>query len=175
MNAETLKLIHVAARQAGLITPAGDGRYRLVLARYRTPAGTAVRSSTQLNDRQVDDFLAICESLGFRHPVHGPTYYRNRIAGAYSLASGAQQAAILHLAGDLGWSDDHLANFLHRQTRDHKRLICELTPSQAWSVIEAMKSMFARQSGLSQTATLKDVQEATDGCPHRQTHKTHAS
>jgi len=147
LNKGQIKLVQTAVRTAGLRYKNDDGRYRLLLRQYRQPGGAPVSSCTQLNHSQLEDLLAICESFGWRHPGKAADFYRKKIKRPGHAASFAQQAAIQHLAGDLGWGDSQLAGMIERMTQARKRLVSELTSRQAYNLIEAMKAMFARGAG----------------------------
>ena len=68
LNNSQIKLVQVAVRAAGLRGKGFDGRYRLLLGQYHQPNGQPVTSCKQLNNWQIDDLLAICESHGWRCP-----------------------------------------------------------------------------------------------------------
>jgi hypothetical protein len=161
VNNKQLKLIHQAARAAGLIDKTGDGRYRLVLRQYRDRAGRPAASSKQLTNHQIDDFLALCESLGFRLPNRPSHFFRDKAAAGYRQATIPTLAALRQLAGDLGWTEAHLVNFLRRMARPGESTdLITLPPRLAYVAIEAMKAMFNRTSGMDQPVqpTLADVQ-----------------
>jgi len=99
LNKPQIKLVQTAIRKAGLRGSGAEGRYRFLLSRYLQPNGTPVTSCKQLDNRQLDDLMAICEAQGFRHPDKPADFYRTKLAGRDELASFAQQAAIQHLAG----------------------------------------------------------------------------
>jgi hypothetical protein len=151
------KLVQAAARAAGLRTGTQEGRYRLLLAQYRRSNGTIVHSCTQLTNRQIDDFLAICESMGWRHPGHGETYYRDRTAAADDDAvSFAQLRAIDYLAGDMGWNGAAIAKMVQRITRDRTDAAVSMSGREAYDLIEAMKAMLRRKDE-SAYQTLGDI------------------
>jgi hypothetical protein len=161
VNNAQLKLIHQAARAAGLIDKTGDQRYRLVLRQYRDRDGRPAASSKQLSNQQIDDLLALCESMGFRLPNRPSHFFRDKAAAGYRHATIPTLAALRQLAGDLGWTDAHLANFLRRMARPGESTdLITLPPRLAYVAIEAMKAMFNRTSGMNQPVqpTLADVQ-----------------
>jgi hypothetical protein len=158
LTKQQIKLIQTAVRAAGLRTPRGDGRYRLMLCQYKQPNGQPVTSCKQLNHAQLEDLLAICEAYGWRMPGKEDTFYRMKRARAESVASFAQQSAIKHLAGDLGWYDYQLEGMLKRMTGGFVMNVAGLNPAQAYDVIEALKTMVGRQTG-KQYNNLKEVQQ----------------
>lgn len=162
LNPKQLRLVQTAVSKAGL---RDRGQYYLLLRQYKQPDGSAVTSSKQLNNSQLDDILAICESFGWRMPGKTETYYRDRVANAGNSASFAQQAAIERLRGDLGWNDLQLNGMIRRMTHDQISSVVKLSPRQAYIMIESMKEMFGRKTGRHYN-DLTDVQidmEAKDG------------
>ena len=153
-----LKLIHTAARQAGLIVKKDDRRYRLLLAQYKTRDGGAATTSKQLNNSQIEDLLAICEAMGF-DSGKGPTWFRDKVAAHGTFASFAQCSAIDKLRGDLGWNADNLKGMIGRMTAYSKSSVAELTTRQASNIIEALKNMTLRAKGLSPSTTLNQLKD----------------
>lgn len=175
-NKTQIKLIQIAVRQAGIRTPGNtsEGRYHLLLGQYKQPNGRPITSCKQLNNSQVDDLLAICESLGFRHPGKPEDFYRKKVMEQDSaFASYAQQSAIQKLADDLCWSPEYLRNFIRKITSvDYTGLndcgtnrLALLTPEQAYKVIEGLKAILGRQTGQSYNSMqeVKNDMEVTDG------------
>lgn len=157
LNKQQIKLVQTAVRAAGLRHKKDDGRYRMLLLQYIQANGRKVTSCTQLNNHQLDDLLAICESLGWRYPGKAETFCRDRVVKQSHLASCAQTNAIRYLAGDLGWNDHQLAGMIDRMTSGYAYILDELTPRQGHNIIEALKSMLSRQTGKTYK-TLKDVE-----------------
>ena len=153
-----LKLIHIAARQAGLIVKKDDRRYRLLLAQYKAPNGRPARSSKQLNNSQIEDLLAICEAMGW-DSGRGDTYFRDKVAAHGTFASFAQCSAIDKLRGDLGWTAENLKGFVRRMTGGETSGVAELTTRQASNIIEALKNMFLRSEGLNPNTTLTEIKD----------------
>ena len=151
------RLIQTAVRAAGLKSRQFEGRYRLLLGQYEQPNGEPVTTCKQLNHGQLEDLLAICEAYGWRMPGKPDDHYRLKRAHKGRVASFAQQEAIKHLRGDLGWNDYQLGGFLKRITNGFADTVVALTPSQAYNVIEAFKAMLGRQAG-KEYNSLKEVQ-----------------
>lgn len=164
-NKAQVKLIQTAVRAAGLRVGTDDGRYRLLLAQYRQSNGKPVTSCIYLSNHQIDDFLAICESLGWQYPGKAKNHFRNKIALKGDLASYGQQSAVEHLAGDLGWDEHQLGGMLERMTDGKVNSVVALSASQAYKVIEALKSMLGRQTGrkYGNLKAVKSDMEVTDG------------
>lgn len=150
-------MLQTAVRAAGLRTAKFEGRYRLLLGQYKQPSGEAVTSCKQLNHRQLEDMLAICEAHGWRMPGMEEDHFRLKRAQKENIASFAQQEAIKHLRGDLGWNEYQLGGFLKRMTAGFADNVVALTPAQAYKVIEALKAMVGRRAG-KQYNNLKEVQ-----------------
>ena len=165
LNTQQIKLIQTAVRSAGLRNGKADGRYRLLLGQYKQPNGKPVTSCKQLNNMQLEDMLAICESYGWRMPGKPANYFRFKVATQSHVASFAQQSAIGHLAGDLGWNDAQLSGMLKRMTGGFVSNVAGLSPAQAYNVIEALKKMFGRQEGkqYNNLQQIRENMEAKDG------------
>ncbi len=164
LNSQQIKLIQTAVRAAGLRTKQFEGRYRMLLGQYKQSSGSPVTSCKQLTNPQLEDLLAICEGLGWRMPGKPDNYFRFKVATESEYASFAQQEAIKHLAGDLGWDDRQLEGMLKRMTGGFATNISGLTPGQAYNIIEALKAMLGRERGTSYS-NLSEVQEDMDRVP----------
>ena len=146
LNNSQIKLVQVAVKAAGIRTPQFDGRYRLMLGKYKQPNGKMVTSCKELNNSQLEDLLAICESYGWRMLGKPQDFYRKKVAAGYGHASFAMQEGIRHLAGDLGWPIDHLHDFIEKMTGRIAAII-DLTPKEAFKVIEGLMAIFNRRHG----------------------------
>jgi len=159
-------MLQTALRAAGLRGKgsAGESRYRLLLGQYLQPSGSTVKSCKQLNNSQLEDMLALCESLGWRCPGKAENHFRCKAAAAVDsdIASFAQQAAIKHLAGDMGWTDNNLVGLIVKMTKGVAEGVEQLTSKQAWAIIECLKSMYGRQAG-KKLNTLNDVKDDAEG------------
>ena len=147
LNKEQVRLLQTAVRAAGLRAGGQDGRYRLLLGQYRRSNGQPATSCKDLDGRQMEDLLAICESMGWRMPGKPADYFRIRASLRDDVASYAQQAGIRHLANDLGWDGPHLANFIKRQTAGRCDSVERLGPTEAYVVIEGLKAIVSRGVG----------------------------
>lgn len=167
LNNKQIQLVQIAVRQAGLRSAGQDGRYYLLLAQYLQPNGTPVTSCKQLNNWQMDDLLAICESYGWCHRGKAADHYRALAAKRGKIASYGQQAAIECLSKDLGWNEFQLAGMIKRMTNQAVDNIAELSPKMAYRLIEALKAMVSRSTGI-EYANLNEIKDdfsqgATDG------------
>jgi hypothetical protein len=171
LNNSQITLIQIACKVAGIRSPGQDGRYRLLLAQYRQPSKAPVTSCKQLNNSQMEDLLAICEANGWRMPGKPEDFYRQKVAKTSDFASFAQQSAIKHLAGDLGWNEFQIGGMIKKMTNSNTKSLPCLFPNEAYKVIEALKAMLGRKTG-KQFNNLQQVKEemshagtegATDG------------
>lgn len=168
LSSKQIRLVQIATRKAGIRTKDHDGRYYLLLAQYKQSNGKPVTSCKQLTHHNLEDLLAICESFGWQCPGKAKDHFRQKIKkSTYStgLASFAQKHAISKMADDLGWNELQLNGMLKRMT-DRITSITELKTGQAYKVIEAMKAMLSRQTGISYSNVneiKEDFEGATDG------------
>ncbi len=158
LNNQQIKLVQTAVRKAGIRGKGFDGRYRMLLGKYQQPGGQRVTSCKQLNNYQLEDMLAICEAYGWQCPGKEENHFRKKIASQTDMASFAQQEAIKHLAGDLGWNSNNTKGFISKMTKDRTDSPVDITPGEAWKIIEALKAMVCRKLGIS-NASLKTVKE----------------
>jgi len=157
-----IRLVQIAVRQAGLRTATFDGRYRMLLGQYLQPNGEPVTSCKELNNAQIDDLLAICESMGWRMPGKPEDFYREKVNKKYDVASFGQQAAIKHLAGDLGIVGEHLSRFIMHQTNNAADDRAMLSPLQAYKVIEGLKALVIKNTGI-KFKSLNEISEHYKG------------
>ena len=166
LNTKQIRLVQAAVRGAGLRRKGFDGRYRLLLGKYTQPNKKPVTSCKQLNNSQLEDLLAICEAHGWRMPGKKENYFQSKRTRNSEHASFAQQSAVKHLAGDLGWNDRQLGGMLKRMTGGFASNVTSLSPGYAYRVIEALKAMVGRGQG-KQYSNLREVQTdmevVTDG------------
>lgn len=170
LNNGQIKLVQIAVRAAGIRTKESEGRYRLLLAQYKQPGGKPVTSCKQLNRYQIEDILAICESLGWQYPGKDADHYRNKVRAKYKTASFAKQSAIRNMAGDLGWDEQSLAGFIGRMTGAKKTHAAELDPGEADKILEGLKAMLSRRDGRHYTrveavADQYNQHQDDDDCP----------
>ncbi len=109
-------------------------------------------------DRQMDDFLAICESLGWACPGKAANHFRQKNVNNELIISTPQMEAILHLKDDLGWNELQLAGMIRRMTGQLHDSVQYIAPQHAHNIIEAMKNMLARKTG-KEYGNLQDVQD----------------
>ena len=140
-------MLQIAVRVAGLRGKDFDGRYRLILGHYRQKDRSNVTSCKQLNHWQFEDMLSICEAYGWRCPGKDPDHFRKLVASRGDVASFAQQQAIKHLKGDLGWDGFDLVGMLEKITGRKITSVVQLYPQEAGKVIEALKAILSRKTG----------------------------
>lgn len=168
LDKQQIKLVQTAVRAAGIRSKRFEGRYRLLLGQYRTGSGAPVRTCKDLTNSQLDDLLAICESLGWRHPDKEADHYRKKVneTALTRYASYAQKEAIKHLAGDLGWNEVRLKGMIRRMTNGAVESVTELKRNPAFKIIEALKAILSRQTGKSYSnlnQIREEMEAVTDG------------
>lgn len=155
MTNEQIKLIHVAARQVGLIDQDGDAaRYRLMLSNVG-----GVESSKQLTNEGLEDCMALMEDMGFSMQrerqierasfmgVKGSirpqsTYWRDRVARRSRFANSRMVWKILELAKEQRYE---LAAMCRRTSEGRVDDPEQLTPREAWNLIEGFKAIMDRE------------------------------
>ena len=160
LDKKQIKLVQTAVRAAGIRSKNFDGRYRMLLAQYRTASGSPVRTCKDLTNSQLDDLLAICETLGWRHPGKSEDHYRKKVneTALTGYASYAQKEAIKYLAGELGWDEVRVRGMLRRMTNGKVESLTELKRNAAFKIIEALKAILSRETEKSYS-NLKQVRE----------------
>lgn len=123
-----------------------DDQYRTLL---RNVAG--VESSKELDNRGVEDVLAVLEDSGFDSHPAGPTYWRDKVRLRGS-SCGERMARKIHaLAGDPAQRYD-LAAMCRRMSGGRTAVVEELLPREAWQLIEGFKAIVAREELHERTA-----------------------
>ena len=122
MDRKKLALVHIVKKELGL----SDEEYRAILMRE---AGVA--SARDLNEESFRRLM--------RFMVRSRYYLVNRRGLTLR-----QKLYIDHLKQALGWTDEHLANFLHKYFKCHG--LTDLTRAEASKAILALKHMVQRQN-----------------------------
>jgi hypothetical protein len=150
MTPDQIKLIHVAAGKARL----NRAQYEMML---RNVAG--VESCKELTNAQFEDCMAVLEDEGFEGH-----YWRDKVAaragGGRATERMIWKITELHaqyeeLRGD---GDPHyeLSGLVARATKNRTRSFGELTPREAWNMIEQIKKMIERLPKAAPVATPPD-------------------
>jgi hypothetical protein len=129
-----LRLIHVAAREAG-ITEEG---YRMVL---RTVGG--VNSSAKLTQADYEDCMAVFEDSGFRHPGKPSNYWRMKVVTRGGVCNARMVFKIRELAAKQKYALDGLC---HRFSDGNTSQVEKLTPRQALSLINMLQAVVDREN-----------------------------
>lgn len=129
---QQFKLIHVAARQAGL----DDGMYRMVL---RNVGG--VKSSKELTQAGFEDVMAVFEDCGFREIGKPPTYWRDKVSIRGVFCGERMARKITELAAEQGYA---LAGLCRRFSEGRVEGVDKLKPREAWKLIEMLKAVVDR-------------------------------
>ncbi len=142
ITANQVRSLQIAAKQVGLRSGKDDGRYKLLLMQYKQPTGKPCQSCKELNQTQYEDFMAICESMGFVHYSGDERHYRDKRESRGDGKSFAQMEAIKAMATDLGWDAAHLQEFCAKMGGVP---LTYLSGADAGKVIEALKAMLGRR------------------------------
>ncbi|HEB69381.1 MAG TPA: DUF1018 domain-containing protein [Desulfobulbus sp.] len=121
LDRKKLAVIHIVKRELGLT----DDEYRDILQRE-----TGVRSAKDIDEK------------GFRRLMRSFAAGRQYRINKYGLTL-RQKLFIKHLAGDLGWDENHFRNFLNKYYK--KTAIDALTKREASKVIESLKNILRRR------------------------------
>ncbi len=127
-----LALVHIVKKELGL----EDGEYRDILEK-----AAGVRSAKYLDDekfRKLMNYFA----RSSHYTVH---------PGGLSFR---QKLFIKKLASDMGWSGEHLGNFLNKYY--HVRDVNRLSKKEASNAIESLKNVAERELGRTAAAGTKD-------------------
>lgn len=127
-----IKVIHDGKRSVGL----NESQYRLLL---KNVAG--VESSKQLDNRGVEDVLAVFEDLGFDSHPAGRTYWRDKVARRREHGCPERMAHKIH-AFALPYP---LAALVRRMSGGRTDVVEELDAHEAYNLIEAAKAIVARR------------------------------
>lgn len=121
-----LRLVHVAARKAGL----NDAQYRTLLSN----AG-GVQSSRDLTQAGFEDVMAVLEDLGFADDK-GATYWRDQVEARGQRGT----ARMVHKIRELATRSVYpLERLVERHSDGRTRDVEQLTPREAWRLIEMLK------------------------------------
>lgn len=133
-----LKLVHVAARQAGL----NDAQYRTLL---RSVA--EVESSRQLAQADFEDVMAVLEDLGFVDSKNGAGYWRRKVEQRGRRGNERMVHKINELCQGGQGGRYPLESMVRRFSGDRTADVEQLTPREAWKLIECLKAIVARDGG----------------------------
>lgn len=121
MDRNKVALIHIVKRELKL----SDRKYRNILQQ-----AVGVKSAKDLNDEKFRKLM--------NYFVRSKHYWVNSLGLTVK-----QKLYIKYIAHQLGWSQDHLNNFIHKYY--HKSHIDRLTRKEAIKAIESLKNI--RQRG----------------------------
>lgn len=126
IDRKKLALIHIVKKELNL----SDVEYRNILQQ-----ATGVRSAKELDGEKFKKLM--------NYFVRSK-YYR---VNPFGLTI-KQKLYIKYLAGGLGWSDEHVRNFIHKYY--HKFDIDRLTRKEAIKLIESLKAVIKHQKYVTQ-------------------------
>ena len=129
-----LRLLHLAARQAGL----DETDYRLVL---KNCAGVA--SSKNLDQAGFEDVLALFEERGYRDAGKPEDYWRSKVATRGSLCGARMEFKINELAGKQTYA---LSGLRRRFSNERTERVDRLSSGEAYRLVEALKEIIEREA-----------------------------
>lgn len=147
MTPQQTRLIHIAASQ--VFGKNCESQYRLLL---HNAAG--VGSSKQLDNVGFEDVMATLEEMGFADRVHGLFYWRGKVNARGRRGNERMVFKILALARESRYQLPALVGrFSAHRTED----VHQLTPREAWELIEMLKASIAREAKKDLTAEDAEV------------------
>lgn len=126
--------IQLGRRRVGL----NDAQYRLLLLNV-----AGVESCTKLDNRGVENVLAVLEALGFDGHVNGPTYWQEKAASRGERAGERMVHLIEQLAPGVPYP---LGALVRKQSAGRTDVAADLRPGEAWKLIEMLKAAAARSA-----------------------------
>jgi len=145
MTPQQIKLIHIFKSQAGL----NDQQYRMVLGNI-----ASVSSCKDLSNDQYEDCMAFLEEQIESAGGHPGGYWRDKLAQRGNVAGARMVWKIRQLHSDYNFAaeaadiapDDRyqLSGLVERAANGRTRRPEQLTPKEAWNLIEGLKKMVTR-------------------------------
>ena len=131
-----IKTIKLGAKCCGL----NDQQYRTLL---RSVAG--VESCTALDNRGVENVMAVLEASGFDSHPAGPTYWQDKAASRGTTAGERMVHLIEELAPGVPYP---LGALVRKHSGGRTDEPSKLRPGEAWNLIEMLKAAAGRQPAL---------------------------
>jgi hypothetical protein len=128
-----LKAIHMGVRAIGWT----DAQYRMLLLNV-----AGVESSKLLDQKGLEDVMAVLEDSGFDGHPGGSTYWRDKVRARSVVCGERMYHLIKRLAKDCRYDLGALCLRFSGDGTDEPAL---LKPREAWNLIEALKAMNARE------------------------------
>ena len=128
-----IQIVQIARKQCGL----NEAEYRMILWNV-----AGVKSTTQLNNEDVERVMAIVESRGFIDSVRGAGYWAGKVARAGYAANDRMIHKIEAMAAETKYP---LGALVHRMSNKRTDKVELLYPREAWMLIEALKDIVDRQ------------------------------
>lgn len=130
-----LKVLHVAARHVGLIQGNDAVRWRLLLRNVGD-----VESSKQLDNAGVENVMAVLEDMGFVD-FRGPGYWGGKVRRRNCECGERMARKIETMAAESRYP---VGPMCRRMSKGRTDFVGELTPREAWELIEAYKAIEER-------------------------------
>src|SRR5690242_14136197 len=121
-----IKTIQLGRRIVGL----NDAQYRTLLRNVAD-----VESCTKLDNRGVEDVLAVMEDMGFDSHPAGKTYWRDKVRARGHACGERMVHKILTLAREQRYELEALCRRFSGGRADNP---AELTPAEGWKLIEML-------------------------------------
>ena len=128
----------IAVQKAKRAVGLNDAQYRTLL---RNVAGC--ESSKDLDNRSLEDVMAVLEDMGAQQHPAGPTYWRNKVRRRNAVGGERMVHKIHALARAIPHPPAGLCLRMSGRRTDQSE---QLTPVEAYKVIEALKAIFDRRS-----------------------------
>jgi hypothetical protein len=139
---DQLGTIHRGAQAVGLIVKGDDARYRLLLQNL-----AGVTSAKDLDNRGVEDVMAVFEDMGFQGHPGGPDYWRRKVRERGSLCGARMAYRIRERAAAQRYD---LAAMVRRFSDGRTDDVEQLHPREAWKLIEGLKAICTREHAAGQ-------------------------
>jgi phage gp16-like protein len=131
---QQMTLIRVACQKLGQ----DDSWRKMVLWNV-----AGVESSKDLGNAEVEEVMAVLESMGFRHQGKHETYWRDKTERAARYANERVVRKIEELAQESRYALDAMCRKFSNNRTCHPG---KLTPREAWMLIEMYKTANAREA-----------------------------
>jgi hypothetical protein len=128
-----IQIVQIARRQVGLNNP----QYRMLLANV-----AGVKSTTELNNTQVEDVMDVLEGMGFVDSKHGAGYWGGKVQRRSQVANERMTRKIEAMAAETKYPLGALARRFSNKRTDQ---VHQLLPREAWMLIEALKDIVERE------------------------------
>ena len=127
-----IQIVQIARRKVGLNEP----QYRMLLANV-----AGVQSTTQLDNRSVEDVMDVLEGMGFVDRKHGAGYWGLKVRRRGCFPGERMLRKIEAMATETKYP---LPALVRRMSSKRTDRVSQLLPREAWMLIEALKAIIER-------------------------------